>query len=221
MFDPERFVFYDAKRTLMLTVGPLSRREALQQLPGEIVVWDPVLAARLGLDPVPPEVMNIRSREFRELDEDELLRIWRSPVPSSDGRTVFVSPPDALPDSGDAPDWGLLSAGFIAGSLEPLVDWVRTTYGAEDPSEIRTALSRWLSIDAERTERAVQLVDLAAEAVIAQWPILHDNPLRAFNAAAASWPEVRYGELDFDFALKPEASGERPDPTSRDLGGGR
>lgn len=70
MFDPERFVFYDAKRTLMLTVGPLSRREALQQLPGEIVVWDPVLAARLGLDPVPPEVMNIRSREFRELDED-------------------------------------------------------------------------------------------------------------------------------------------------------
>lgn len=213
MFDPERFVFYDAERTLMLTVGPLSRREALLQVPGEFVVWEPVLAARLGIEPVPPEVMNIRSREFRELGEDEILRIWVSPMPASDGRTVFVSPPDALPDSGDAPDWGLRSAGFIVGELEPLVDWVRTTYGAEEPDEIRRALSRWLSTDAERTERAVQLVDLAADAVIASWPILHDNPLRAFKAASASWPEVRYSDLDFDFSLKPEAAapaGESP-----------
>ena len=75
MFDPERFQLYDARRTLMLAVAPLSREEALSTLPGEFVVADRLLAKRLGIEPVPEDVMAARAAEFAALPEDRILRL--------------------------------------------------------------------------------------------------------------------------------------------------
>ncbi len=206
MFDPERFQLYDARRTLMLAVAPLSREEALSALPGEFVVADRLLAKRLGIEPVPEDVMAARAAEFAALPEDRILRLWVNPVLNADGCDVFVSPPDALPDVGGAPDWGLASAGFLLADIEALSEWIRTTYGVETPEEIRESLSRFLSRDLERMVRAVELVDLAANAVLMKWPVLHESPLRAIRAATESYPEVRYEEADFEFRLRQDVA---------------
>ena len=202
MFDPERFQLYDASRSLMLAVAPLARSEALALLPGEFAVADRLLAKRLGIEPLTEEMMAERAAEFAALPEEKILRIWVNPVLNSDGCDVFVSPPDALPDVGGAPDWGLSSAGFLLTDIEALSEWIRTTYGVETPEEIRESISRFLSFDLERMVRAVELVDLAQERVLMKWPVLHENPLRAFRAATESYPEVRYAEGDFEFRLK-------------------
>ena len=76
----------------------------------------------------------------------------------------------------------------------------------ETPEEIRESLSRFLSRDLERMVRAVELVDLAADAVLMKWPVLHENPLRAIRAATESYPEVRYEEADFEFRLRQDAA---------------
>ena len=113
MFDPNRFQLFDAARTLTLTIGPVSRSDVLADFPAELIVSDEILAARLGVEPVPPSVITARIPELKALDEESVRRLWVNPVPTSDGRTVFVSPVDALPDTGDAADWGLRSAGFL------------------------------------------------------------------------------------------------------------
>lgn len=205
MFDPQRFMRFDAKRTLMLAAAPLSRAEALGELPGELVVSDERLAAHLGLEALPPEVMNSRAEEFAALEEGDVWRLWLNPTPTVDGRTVFISPVDALPDVAGAPDWGLASAGFLAASGEVLEEWTASMYGWA-PEDFREAVSRFLSIDVLLTDRAVELVELDGGAVLNRWPILHDNPLRALQKATESYPEVRFGEEDFDFMLKPDAA---------------
>lgn len=204
MFDLHRFMRFDAKRTLMLATAPLPRREALGELPGELIVSDERLAEHLGLECVPPEVMNARSDEWALLEEGELWRLWRSPTPTADGRSIFISPVDALPDVSGAPDWGLASSGFLVAGAEALGEWTQSVYGwpAED---FREAVSRFLSIDVLQMDRAVELVDLASGAALNRWPILHDNPLRALQKAAESYPEVRFCEEDFAFSLKADA----------------
>lgn len=204
MFDLHRFMRFDAKRTLMLTTAPLSRREALGELPGELIVSDERLAEHIGLESVPPEVMNARSDEWALLEEGELWRLWRSPTPTTDGRTIFISPVDALPDVSGAPDWGLASSGFLVAGAEALGEWTQSVYGwpAED---FREAVSRFLSIDVLQMDRAVELVDLASGAALNRWPILHDNPLRALQKASESYPEVRFCEEDFEYSLKADA----------------
>ncbi len=207
MFDPERFQLYDAERRLMLAVMPLTREEALAQIPGEFVVGDRLLAKRLGVEAVPEDVMNARFSEFAAKPEEKILRLWMNASENADSCDIFVSPFDALPDAGGAPDWSLKSCGFFLGDIAVFSEWIATIYGVETPEDLRRVTSRFLSRDLERMVRAVKLFDLAENKEIACWPILHDNPLRAFSAASESYPEIRYDDDDFDIHLKPEALG--------------
>ena len=49
MLDLQRYAFYDAKRTMRLTLEPVSILEMLQDLPGELLFSAPLPAARLGV----------------------------------------------------------------------------------------------------------------------------------------------------------------------------
>lgn len=198
MFDPNRFQLFDAARTLMLTIGPVSRSDVLADFPAELIVSDEILAARLGVEPVPPSVITARIPELKALDEESVRRLWMNPVSTPDGRTVFVSPVDALPDTGDTADWGLRSAGFLVSDPAVLGDWVEENYATDD---IAAALSHFLSIDLMRSESAVRLTETATGNVLALWPVRNDNPLKAFARATESYPEVRYDDEDFEFRL--------------------
>ena len=92
MFDPERFQLYDAERRLMLAVMPLTREEALAQIPGEFVVGDRLLAKRLGVEAVPEDVMNARFSEFAAEPEEKILRLWMNASENADSCDIFVSP---------------------------------------------------------------------------------------------------------------------------------
>lgn len=198
MFDPNRFQLFDAARTLTLTIGPVSRSDVLADFPAELIVSDEILAARLGVEPVPPSVITARIPELKALDEEAVRRLWMNPVSTPDGRTVFVSPVDALPDTGDTADWGLRSAGFLVSDPAVLGDWVEENYATDD---IAAALSHFLSIDLMRSESAVRLTETATGNVLALWPVRNDNPLKALARATESYPEVRYDDEDFEFRL--------------------
>lgn len=198
MFNPKYFRLYDAERSLMLTIGPLGRREALAGLPGELFLGNPLLAARLGIEPIPESVMNERQAEFASLDETSLLRIWFNPTGGPDGRDVLASPADALPETGTAPDWGLVSAGWFVTDPMTLADWAEERYETDD---VLLALSTFLSKDIDEEGEAVRLVETATQRILNVWPVQHENPLRALRLATQSWPEVRYAEEDFRFVL--------------------
>ena len=112
MLDLQRYAFYDAKRTMRLTLEPVSILEMLQDLPGELLFSAPLPAARLGVPCASPDVMHARAAEFAQFDEETAFRLWFNPEPSADGRSVYVSAPDALPEMNGAPDFGIASAGF-------------------------------------------------------------------------------------------------------------
>ena len=57
MLDLQRYAFYDAKRTMRLTLEPVSILEMLQDLPGELLFSAPLPAARLGVPCASPDVM--------------------------------------------------------------------------------------------------------------------------------------------------------------------
>ena len=116
MLDLQRYAFYDAKRTMRLTLEPVSILEMLQDLPGELLFSAPLPAARLGVPCASPDVMHARAAEFAQFDEETAFRLWFNPEPSADGRSVYVSAPDALPEMNGAPDFGIASAGFLIGS---------------------------------------------------------------------------------------------------------
>lgn len=201
MIDLSHYVLYDAARTLRLSLEPVPRGELLRELPGELVVSSLLLAFRLGCEATSVDVMTGRAAEFAELDEESAFRLWENPVAAADGRTVFVSAPDSLPDVAGAPDFGLASAGFLIGGTAEILDWVMSVTDAEDADEARLELSRLLSGTGE-TPHAVRLTECATGAVLQRWPVRCGNPLRALTASARSWPEVRYAEDDFTFTLK-------------------
>ena len=103
MLDLQRYAFYDAKRTMRLTLEPVSILEMLQDLPGELLFSAPLPAARLGVPCASPDVMHARAAEFAQFDEETAFRLWFNPEPSADGRSVYVSAPDALPEMNGAP----------------------------------------------------------------------------------------------------------------------
>lgn len=201
MIDLSHYVLYDAARTLRLSLEPVARAELLRELPGELVVCSPLLAFRLGCEAVSLDVMTGRAAEFAQLDEESAFRLWENPVAAADGRTVFISAPDSLPDAAGAPDFGLASAGFLIGGTAEILDWVTSVTDAGDADTARLELSRLLS-GAGETPHAVRLTECATGAVLQRWPVRCGNPLRALTAAARSWPEVRYAEDDFTFTLK-------------------
>ena len=91
MLDLQRYAFYDAKRTMRLTLEPVSILEMLQDLPGELLFSAPLPAARLGVPCASPDVMHARAAEFAQFDEETAFRLWFNPEPSADGRSVYVS----------------------------------------------------------------------------------------------------------------------------------
>ena len=102
MLDLQRYAFYDAKRTMRLTLEPVSILEMLQDLPGELLFSAPLPAARLGVPCASPDVMHARAAEFAQFDEETAFRLWFNPEPSADGRSVYVSAPDAqFPEFGE------------------------------------------------------------------------------------------------------------------------
>ncbi len=206
MFTPERFTLYNADHSLKLTVEPLPREEALALFPGTFIVADAMLAKTLGVSAVSADEMNARAAEFAAMPEESILRLWVSSAPTSDGRTVFVSPLDSLPDVGDAPDWGLKSAGYLLGDIEALSSWLQTTYEVESAEDIRRALSKFLSEDLAKMDRAVVLIETETENILMYWPILWDNPILARRASTSAYPEVCYTDSDFDFSLKRDIS---------------
>lgn len=70
MLDLQRYAFYDAKRTMRLTLEPVSILEMLQDLPGELLFSAPLPAARLGVPCASPDVMHARAAEFAQFDEE-------------------------------------------------------------------------------------------------------------------------------------------------------
>ena len=202
MFSPLQSELFDAERRLMLTVRSASTADLLAEIPGEFFVWDEVLAARIGISPAPQEAADARSLEVSALDEDSALRLWRLPKAGREGLDVFAAPIDALPDTGDAPDWGLSSAGWLLGDAEALLGWATNAYG--DEAELFSSLSRFLSIDVLKPHSAVHLVDRESGRTLQIWPVWNENPLRALSLAAAAYPEVRYEESDFEFRLSAE-----------------
>lgn len=96
MLDLQRYAFYDAKRTMRLTLEPVSILEMLQDLPGELLFSAPLPAARLGVPCASPDVMHARAAEFAQFDEETAFRLWFNPEPSADGRSVYVSAPLSL-----------------------------------------------------------------------------------------------------------------------------
>ena len=80
MLDLQRYAFYDAKRTMRLTLEPVSILEMLQDLPGELLFSAPLPAARLGVPCASPDVMHARAAEFAQFDEETAFRLWFNPV---------------------------------------------------------------------------------------------------------------------------------------------
>ena len=76
MLDLQRYAFYDAKRTMRLTLEPVSILEMLQDLPGELLFSAPLPAARLGVPCASPDVMHARAAEFAQFDEETAFRLW-------------------------------------------------------------------------------------------------------------------------------------------------
>ena len=64
MLDLQRYAFYDAKRTMRLTLEPVSILEMLQDLPGELLFSAPLPAASLG---VPVHRLTLCMRVLRNL----------------------------------------------------------------------------------------------------------------------------------------------------------
>ena len=155
MLDLQRYAFYDAKRTMRLTLEPVSILEMLQDLPGELLFSAPLPAARLGVPCASPDVMHARAAEFAQFDEETAFRLWFNPEPSADGRSVYVSAPDALPEMNGAPDFGIASAGFLIGSTLEMLQWVQSLTGAETPDEQRSELSKMLSAACEPPHAAI------------------------------------------------------------------
>ena len=81
MLDLQRYAFYDAKRTMRLTLEPVSILEMLQDLPGELLFSAPLPAARLGVPCASPDVMHARAAEFAQFDEETAFRLWFNPEP--------------------------------------------------------------------------------------------------------------------------------------------
>lgn len=204
MLDFSRYALYDARRTTRLTLEPMGRAELLSGLPGELVVTSPVLAAMLGAEVMGDAQLLARREELSSLDEDSALRLWLNPFPAEDGRTVFISTPDALPEVDGTPDWSIRSAGFLIGPVEGVCDWVRTVSDAESADEIRRTLSAILSGTCE-PPHAAKLVELSSNIVLQRWPVRCGNPIRSLSAATQAWPEVRYPEEDFVFRLREDA----------------
>lgn len=209
MIDFKRYAFYDRDRTMRLTLEPMSREALLAAIPGEIVAASALLAARLGLERAPDELLRARAAEFAALDEETGFRLWINAPADREGRTVYVSAPDAMPDVGDAPDWCIASGGFLIGSAEEILAWAGSHAGLETVEECRDELCRILSGVTEAPHAAV-LRETATDREIMSWPVRCGNPIRALSAAAAQWPEVCYAEDDFDFALKPDLT-DRPE----------
>lgn len=210
MMDFSRYALYDEHRTVRLTLEPLSLRELLDSMPGELLITSPVLAARLDREVVSDGELLERRDELDGLDEDSALRIWMTELPSADGRTVFLSAPDALADTDGAPDWSIVCAGLLVGSVEDLCGWVRGVSDADDAESIRHVLSAILS-GTVTPPHAARLTELASGRVLQSWPVRCGNPIPALSAAAQAWPDVRWTEEDFSFSLKPCPEG----PASR------
>ena len=87
MLDLQRYAFYDAKRTMRLTLEPVSILEMLQDLPGELLFSAPLPAARLGVPCASPDVMHARAAEFAQFDEETAFRLWFNPEPSAEAFT--------------------------------------------------------------------------------------------------------------------------------------
>ena len=155
MLDLQRYAFYDAKRTMRLTLEPVSILEMLQDLPGELLFSAPLPAARLGVPCASPDVMHARAAEFAQFDEETAFRLWFNPEPSADGRSVYVSAPDALPEMNGAPDFSIASAGFLIGSTFEMLQWVQSLTGAQTPDEQRSELSKMLSAACEPPHAAI------------------------------------------------------------------
>lgn len=203
MLDLQRYAFYDAKRTMRLTLEPVSILEMLQDLPGELLFSAPLPAARLGVPCASPDVMHARAAEFAQFDEETAFRLWFNPEPSADGRSVYVSAPDALPEMNGAPDFSIASAGFLIGSTFEMLQWVQSLTAAQTPDEQRSELSKMLSAACEPPHAAI-LTELSSSTELMRWPVQCGNPIRALSQAAAQWPEVKFAEDDFEFTLKPD-----------------
>lgn len=206
MIDFSRYALFDRARTMRLSLEALPRESLIADIPGELAVASPILAAMLGIERLTEEVMLARSDEFAALDEETAFRLWTSPAASADGRTVFISAPDALPEMDGTPDWGIASAGFLIGSAEEMLRWAGSLTGAETTEGMRLELSKILSGTCEPPHAAV-LTDLVQGTEIMRWPVKCGNPIRALSAAAAQWPEVRYAEDDFRFTLREDMAG--------------
>ncbi|MDO5532357.1 hypothetical protein [Sutterella sp.] len=204
MLDLSNFALYDAARTMRLSIESVPREELLAGIPAELVVASPALAERLHVPAASEEELLRRRAEFAALDEETGWRLWVNPVPAPDGRTVFLSAPDALPVTDGAPDHAIASAGFIVGDTAGVLEWVMQVTDAETEEAALTALSALLSGTGE-PPHAARLTELATGAVLMSWPIRAGNPIRALSAAAKGWPEVRFREEDFVFTLRPEA----------------